>query len=81
MIRKLPNYFLFLALNKRFNDASGELYYLLDVEIADDRPMRVLRVHRGCILEIFGERYSINLVHIPLRETNGYCGYGLAESQ
>ena len=39
--------------HQRFFDALEELEYPLDVGIADDRPIRVLRVHQGCILEFF----------------------------
>lgn len=38
------------------------------VEITDDCHVRELRVHRGCILELFGDRYSIDLDPIPLHE-------------
>lgn len=59
--------FLSLALSKRFIDAPGDLDYPLDVEITGNRPVtvRVSMVHRGCILEIFGVRYPIDLVLIP----------------
>ncbi|CAH1421118.1 unnamed protein product [Lactuca virosa] len=39
-------YFVSLALSKRFSRAPGELDCPLDVEIADDRTIRVARVHR-----------------------------------
>ena len=47
--------FVLLALSKRFVGASGELCCLLDVEIADDRTFRVMRVHRGCTLQLFDQ--------------------------
>lgn len=59
--------FVSLALSKRFGDTPREIDYPLEVEIDDDRPVRVLRVHRGYVLELFHERYPIDLVPIPLR--------------
>ena len=47
--------FVSLTLSKRFADALGDLDYLLEVEIADDRSVLVSMVHRGCILELFSE--------------------------
>ena len=52
---------------KKFSDAPGILDYLLEVEIADDRSGSALRVHRGCVLNQFSKKYSIDLVSIPLR--------------
>lgn len=34
-----------MALNKRFGDTLGDLDYSLQMEIIDDHPMRVSRVH------------------------------------
>lgn len=59
--------FVSLALGNIFGDTPGELDYPLKLEITDDRPMQVSRVHRGCVLELFGERYLVYLVHVPLR--------------
>lgn len=59
--------FVSLALNKRFVGAPGELDYALDAEIADDRTVRVTRVHRGCMLQLFDQQFSLDLVPIPLR--------------
>ena len=42
--------FVSLALRKRFVRALGDLYYPLDVEIADDRSIQVAKVLRGCTL-------------------------------
>lgn len=42
-----------LALNKRFNDAPGELDYPLEVEIVDDLSVSLSRVHRGCTPDLF----------------------------
>ena len=44
-----------LALSKRFVGAPGELDCPIDVMIADDRSVRVARVHRGFTLQIFSE--------------------------
>ena len=59
--------FVSLALSKRFSRAPGELDCPLEVEIADDRTVRVDKVYRGCSLQIFEEQFSVDLVPIPLR--------------
>ncbi|XP_023770579.1 uncharacterized protein LOC111919200 [Lactuca sativa] len=58
--------FVSLALRMRVAGAPGELDYPLDVEITDDRFVRVARVHQGCTLQLFSKEYSIDLVLIPL---------------
>ena len=58
--------FVSLALSKRFAGALGELDRPLDVEIVDDRTVKVMRVHRDCTLQLFGEQYLVDLVPIPL---------------
>ena len=42
--------FVSLALSKKFSRAPGELDCPLEVEIADDRTVRVARVHKACSL-------------------------------
>lgn len=37
------------------------------MEIADDRTVRVTRVHKACSLQLFDEQFSVDLVPIPLR--------------
>ncbi|XP_023741059.1 uncharacterized protein LOC111889150 [Lactuca sativa] len=59
--------FVPLALSKQFSRASGELDCPLDVEIVDDKTIRVARVHRGCTLQLFDELFLVDLVPIPLR--------------
>ena len=59
--------FVSLALSKRFVGAPGEMNCPLDVEIVDDKTVRVARVHRGCTLQLFDEQFSVDLVPIPLR--------------
>ena len=58
--------FVSLALSKRFARSPRELDYPLDVEIDDDRSVRVVRVHQGCTLQLFSEQYFVDLVPIPL---------------
>ena len=58
--------FVSLALNKKFCDARGTLDFPLEVRIADDRTVSDFRVHRGCVLNLFSERYPIDLVSIAL---------------
>jgi hypothetical protein len=38
------------------------------VEVADNRTLTVTDVHRGCTLEISGERFPIDLILIDMRE-------------
>ena len=59
--------FVSLALSKRFLIDSGELDCPLDVEIVDDKIVRVVRAYRGCTLRLFDEQLSVDLVPIPLR--------------
>ena len=66
--------FVSLALSKKFSDAPGTLDYPLEVEIADDRTVSASRVHHGCVLNLFSERYSIDLVPIPLRGSKVIIG-------
>lgn len=55
-----------LVLGKKFRDVSGILDYPLEVEIVDDCSTSASSVHRGCVLNLFRNRYSTNLVLIPL---------------
>ena len=59
--------FVSLPLSKRFFESSGMLDCPLELEIADDRSMRVSAVFRDCVLRLFEERYLVDLVPIPLR--------------
>ena len=58
--------FVSLMLAKKLYDAPKTLDYSLEVEIGDDSTMSALRVHRGCVLNLFSESYSIDLVSNPL---------------
>lgn len=49
--------FVSLALSKRFSRAPGELDCPLEVEIADDRTVRVARVHKACSLQLFDSSF------------------------
>lgn len=57
--------FVSLALKKKFSDAPRTLDY--PMEIVDDRSMSASGVYRGCVLNMFSERYLIDLVPIALR--------------
>lgn len=46
---------VFVALSKRFSGTSGELDCPIDVKIAYDRTVRVVRGHRDCTLQLFSE--------------------------
>ena len=59
--------FVSLALSKKFQDASGTLELVLEVEIADDRTMSVVRVYQDCVLNVLRKRCRADLVPIPLR--------------
>ena len=39
----------------------------MEIEIANDYYVSASKVHRGCVLNLFNERYSIDFVLIPLR--------------
>ena len=58
--------FVSFALSKRFVKAPWELDCPLDVEIADDRTVKVARVHQDSTLMLFSEQYLVDLVSIPL---------------
>ena len=51
--------FVSLNLSKRFDDASWKLDYPLEVEIVNDHPMMVSRVHRGCVLELLASNIQL----------------------
>ena len=74
LIRALPLSFVSLVLSKRFANAPWELDCPLEVEISDDRSMRLSKVHRSCVMELFSEQYLIDLVPIPLRESKVIVG-------
>lgn len=77
MVNRLSGHVLFdlgtirsfasLALSKKFRDGPGIFDSPLEVEIADDRTMSVARVFRRSILNMFCERFLINMVLVPLR--------------
>ena len=56
-----------LALNKKFRDAPGTLDSPLEVEITDDHTVTTVRVFRRIVLNVFRERFSIDLIQIHLR--------------
>ena len=58
--------FVYLALSKKFCDAPGILDYPLEVEITDDHYVSASSVHHGYVLNLFSERYYIDLVSIHL---------------
>lgn len=47
------------------------------MKIVDDPSVRVSRVHRGCVLELFSESYPIDLVPIPLSQSKVIVGMDL----
>lgn len=58
--------FVSLALIKKFSNALGTMEYPLEMEVVDDSSGIASRFHQGCVLNTFSERYSIDLVLIPL---------------
>ncbi|XP_052625654.1 uncharacterized protein LOC128132759 [Lactuca sativa] len=56
--------FVSLASSKKLRDALGTLDSLLEVEITDDR---TVRVYQDCVLNVLGERFRVDLVPVPLR--------------
>lgn len=59
--------FVSIAFNKKFSDAPQILDYPLEVEVADDCSMNASRDYYGCVVNLFNEIYSNDLVPIPLR--------------
>ena len=66
--------FVSLALIKWFGKVPEELDCPLEANIVDDRLVRVSRIHQGCTLELFSERFSIDLVPNPLLESKVIVG-------
>lgn len=63
-----------LALTYNFSNTPWTLDYPFEVEIVDDNLVNASRVHRECVLNIFSERYSIDLVLIPMRGSKVIAG-------
>ncbi|XP_023747608.1 uncharacterized protein LOC111895775 [Lactuca sativa] len=59
--------FVSLVLNKRFRDTPWTLSSPLEVEIVDDRTESSSRVFHGCVMSVFSERFSIDLVPVTFR--------------
>lgn len=55
-----------LVLNKKFRDAPETLDSLLEVEIANNCTASAARVYQGCVLNMSGERFQVDLIPIPL---------------
>lgn len=62
--------FVSLVPINQFIYAPGDLYYSLDMEIADYHTMNAPSIHRGCILELFCKKHLIISIPIPLQGTN-----------
>ena len=58
-----------ISISTNSGDTPGALDYPLEADIVDDHTMSARRVHPGCILKLFPERYLIDLVPIPMRGT------------
>lgn len=58
---------MFMCFVLGFVGAPRELHRPLDVDIEDNRTVRVARVYRGCTLQLFDEQFSMDLVPLPLR--------------
>ncbi|KAL7610414.1 hypothetical protein Lser_V15G14296 [Lactuca serriola] len=59
--------FVSFAFNKKFDDVPGTLDSPLEVEIVDNLSVSATRVFQSSVLNMFGERFPIDLVQIPLR--------------
>ena len=66
--------FVSLALSKKFWDAPRTLEYPLEVEIVDDRTLSIVRVYWGCVLNVLGETFRVDLISIPLRGLKAIVG-------
>ncbi|KAL4555554.1 hypothetical protein LXL04_038176 [Taraxacum kok-saghyz] len=60
--------FVSRTFSERLGCSVGGLGYTLVVEIADGRTLTVTDVYRDCTIEICGERFSIDLIPIAMRE-------------
>ena len=58
--------FMSLALSKKFDIDPGALDFPLEVEIVDDHTVSALRVHGGCVLEMFQVHGDFPLAYIPM---------------
>ena len=54
--------------SERFGRSVGRLGYTLEVEAAGDMTFIVTDVYHDCVLELYGERFSIYLMSIVMRE-------------
>ena len=51
-----------------FHFVYRELEFPLRVSIANEHEISTSRVFQGCVLEIFGVSFPIDLIHIPMRD-------------
>ena len=48
--------------------APGKLECPLRLFIANEHGISTLSIYQGCVLEIFGVPYTIDLIHIPMKD-------------
>ncbi|KAJ9539429.1 hypothetical protein OSB04_032162 [Centaurea solstitialis] len=66
--------FVSLSFCKNFMNVKDKLDSPLEVEIADEEFCLCKNVFRGNVIEIFGVKFSIDLIPIPMREINVVAG-------
>lgn len=66
--------FLSLAFSKNFDIDLGTLDHPLEVEIIDECTIMESRVNLGCVLDMFGMKFSIEHVLISMGETRVIAG-------
>lgn len=63
-----------LAFRKNFSITTGMFHSPMSVKIANDRLLRSSKVFRGCTFDIYGKRFLIVLIPIPMGEINVIMG-------
>ena len=66
--------FVSLALSKRISESSGMSDRPLEVEIAYDQSFWASEVYRDYLLRMYGKRYLVYLVPIPLHRNKVIIG-------
>lgn len=57
-------FFVSLSFNKSYFVTRGALDCPFEVAITNDRTVLAWRIYRNCVLDIFGVRFPIDLIHI-----------------
>lgn len=71
---RASRYFVSLSFSGSFNVSLGALDCMLGISITDDPTVTNSRVYHDCVLEIFGERFPIDLVPITIDDVYVIAG-------